>query len=137
MLRRAFTRCAVLLGALAWLAPAWGADDPRTASQFIQGLRERGYFDLASEYLEQVRNDPAAPADLRVLVDYEQGRLLLEEASKSGDLVRRKNLLDEARTKLATFTTANPKHPKRPEALVELARLLTERGHLEIGRAHV
>lgn len=109
---------------------ARGAEDARTASAFVRGLRERGYYDLAAEYLEQVRQQPDAPPELLATADYELGRLLLEEASKTGDLVRRKDLLDEARVKLDKFTKANPGHPRTPEALVELARLLVERGHL-------
>jgi hypothetical protein len=132
MLRRAFATGAVLAGVLAVLPTGRGDEDPKTATQFLQGLRDRGYYDLAAEYLEELRNDPKVPADLRALTDYEQGRILLEEASKSGDLVRRKDLLDQARTKLAAFTEHNPKHPKRPEALVQLARLLVERGHLAL-----
>jgi len=130
MSRRPFAIVAVLMAPLVWLAPAAGADDSRDALRFIRGLRERGYFDLASEYLERLRQDPGTPADLRATVDYELGRLLLDEAAKTGDLVHRKEMLDRARGKLDTFTKANPGHPLAAEALVQLARLLVERGHL-------
>ena len=130
MSRRAFAIVAVLAAPLVWLAPADGAEDHRDALRFVQGLRERGYFDLASEYLERLRQDPGTPADLRATVDYEQGRLLLDEAAKTGDLVHRKEMLDQARGKLDAFTRANPGHPLAAEALVQLARLLVERGHL-------
>jgi len=130
MSRRAFVIVAVLAGPLVWRAPAGGAEDTRDALRFVAGLRERGYYDLASEYLEHLRQDPGAPADLRASVDYEQGRLLLDEASKTGDLVHRKEMLDRARGKLDAFTRANPGHPLASEALVQLARLLVERGHL-------
>ena len=130
MLRRALLTGAVLAGALAGLAPARGDEDMRIADKFLQGLRDHQLYDLASEYLEQLRTEPETPADLRSTIDYEQGRIMLEEASKSGDLVRRKELLDQARGKIATFVDKNAKHPTVPEASVELARLLVERGHL-------
>ncbi len=98
-------------------------------------MRTRGYYDLASEYLEKVRKQPDAPDELKDTADYELGRLLLDEAAKSGDLVRRKDLLEDARVKLDAFTKSKPNHPKTPEALVELARLLVERGHLAMLQA--
>ena len=130
MSRRTFAIVALLTAPLVGLEPAAEAVNFRDASRFVQGLRERGYYDLASEFLERLRQDPATPADLRATVDYELGRLLLDEASKTGDLVHRKDMLDRARGKLDAFTTANPGHPLAAEALVQLARLLVERGHL-------
>ncbi len=134
MMHRGLTLGVVLLAA--GLFPAAGVargdstEDPRIASPFLQGLRDRGYYDLATEYLESVRKQADAPQVIKETAEYEFGRLLLDEAAKSGDLVRRKDLLDQARAKLDGFTKANPNHPKAPEALVELARLLVERGHL-------
>lgn len=134
MVRRAICWGVVLAGVVAGFGPSnvrgEGEEDARTAAQFIQGLRDRGYYDLASEYLERVSKQPDAPPELLATADFELGRMLLDEASKTGDLARRKDLLDQARVKLDAFTKGNPKHPKTPEALVELARLLVERGHL-------
>ena len=110
-------------------------EDARTAASFIQGLRDRGYYDLATEYLAQIVKQADAPPELLSTADYEFGRMLLDEASKSGDLARRKDLLDQARVKLDAFTKSSPKHPKAPEALVDLARLLVERGHLSMLQA--
>ncbi len=110
-------------------------EDTRNAAKFVQGLRDRGYFDLAAEYLESVRDLPDTPPELKTVIDYELGRMLLDEASKTGDLIRRKDILDQARVKLDTFSKANPDHPKASDALVELARLLGERGHLAMLQA--
>ena len=136
MMRRAVSRAAMLAGALSWLAAVpvlvRGDEDVRTAPEFVQGLRERGYFDLANDYLERLRQQPDTPADFRATIDYEQGRILLDESSKTGDLVRRKELLELARGKLEAFTKGNPKHELAAEALVQLARLLVERGHLAV-----
>jgi tetratricopeptide (TPR) repeat protein len=120
------------VGIAAAADPGAGGEDPRVVPQFLQGLRERGYYDLAADYLERVRTQPDAPADLVTAADYELGRLLLDEGSKTGDLVRRKDLLDRARIKLDAFTRANPDHPRAPDALMELARILVERGHLAV-----
>src|SRR5262249_48072828 len=121
------------LGAWVWLspAPATAADEApspasATALKFVQGLRERGYFELALEYLEGLRNAPATPPDLKTIIDYEMGRSLLDEAAHTADLERRKEMFDQARGRLDAFAKANPKHALAPEALVQLARLLVE-----------
>ncbi|HEV3164829.1 MAG TPA: hypothetical protein VGZ22_12440, partial [Isosphaeraceae bacterium] len=142
MLRPGLLLAALLTGTVAWLAPApaVGADDysateAATAQRFLQGLRERGYFDLAIEYLEQLRSAPGTPDDLKVTIDYEMGRCLLEQASHSADLERQRDLLEQARKRLESFAKANPKHRLVPEALVQMARLLVERGHVSMMQA--
>jgi tetratricopeptide (TPR) repeat protein len=134
MLRRAFPLAALLAATLvpSWARPARGDEDSRTALEFVQALRERGYFDLAGDYLEKLRAEKGTPDSVRAVIDYEFGRLLIDEASKSGDLVRRKELLEQARTRLETFTKTQPNHELASEALVQLARLLVERGHLAV-----
>lgn len=133
MVRRAYRLGVVLaVAATGVVLPARADEDVRRAAEFVQGLRDKGYFDLASEYLELVRKQPDAPRELVATADFEQGRLLLDEAGKTGDLIRRQDLLDQARVKLDAFTKANPNHAKTPEAFVALARLLVERGHIAI-----
>src|SRR5262249_58910741 len=92
--------------------------------------KNHGMYDLALEYLNQLRTDPALPADLKTGLDYEEGRTLIDEAARSGDLVLREELLKEARAKLEGFAKANPKRPEARDALVQLAKLLAERGYL-------
>src|SRR4051794_7001920 len=92
MLRRDLLLAALAVATLVAARPGSvrGDEDPRTALEFVQALRERGYFDLASDYLDTLRNEKATPDDVRSILDYEYARLLIDEASKTGDLVRRK-----------------------------------------------
>src|SRR3712207_4001191 len=105
MLRRHRRLAVALAGLVAALPLTVRAQDQtspetRTALRFVQGLRERGYHDLALDYLEGLRQAPGTPPDLRVILDYEQGRGLLEEANVAPDLERRRELLEQARLKL-------------------------------------
>src|SRR5579864_7824397 len=112
MLRTGLLLAAILTGMSVCLSPVMGAEsDTPTTLRFVQGLRERGYYDLAIDYLEQLRAAPDTPADLRVVLDYEMGRSLLEQASHAADLELKRQQLDLARTKLEAFTKANPNHP--------------------------
>lgn len=123
----------VLYLSFATIAPA--DDDLRISIKFVQGLRQRGYFELAGEYLETIGKDPKLPADMKPVVEYELGKNLLENAARTGDLERRKELLDQARGRLESFTKTFPTSPLAADALVQLARLLVERGHLAMLQA--
>ena len=86
--------------------------------------------DLALEYLNVLRGDPAQPGNIKDILDYEEGRTLIDEAARSSDLVLREDLLKEARDKLEGFVKAHPQLTQTREALVQMAKLLIERGHL-------
>ena len=107
-------------------------EDPRTALRFLQELRDHGLHDLALEFIDELRVDPGLPADLKVVLDYQEGRTEIDEAAKTGDLVHRRELLEQARTKLESFVKAQPNHPLTREAMVQGARMLVERGHLAL-----
>jgi tetratricopeptide (TPR) repeat protein len=121
------------IGLLGPLVPA--GEDPRIALRFLQALRDRGLYDQALQYIAQLRADPSLPAELKSILDYQEGRTQIDEASKASDLVRRRELLDEARTKLDSFVKAQPNHPLTREAMVQVARMLVERGHLALLQA--
>lgn len=120
----------LLMGFLAPLAPA--GEDPRIALRFLQELRDHGLHDLALQFLDQLRADPDLPANLKAVLDYQEGRTQIDQASKVGDLVQRRELLEQARIKLDGFVKAHPDHPLSREALVQVARMLVERGHLAL-----
>lgn len=130
MPRRRTAGLVVACLACGFIAPARAGEDPRTAESFLLSLRERGYYDLASEYIERLRSDPGLGEPLKGLLDYHEGRALVDEASRTVDLARRRELLDRAATKLDAFVKGRPQDANAMEALVEIARSLSERGHL-------
>ncbi len=105
-----------------------GSEDPRTALRFLQELRDHGLHDLAIEYIDKLRADTALPADLKAVLDYQEARTELDEASKTGDLVHRRDLLDQARAKLESFVKAQPNHPLAREAMVQARGCLSSAG---------
>lgn len=136
MPRRGILWALALAGSLASPDGLARAQEPIAATpesnleiRFVRGLRERGYFDLAVEHINNLLQSPETPEDLKPVLNYEVGRGLLEEATRSADLERRFALLEQARARLDGFTKRFPKHPLTPEALVQLARLYVERGH--------
>ncbi len=117
---------------LAGASTVRAVDDPRFAAEFVQGLRERGLHDLALEYLDQLRQATDTPADLRKLLEYEEGRTLIEAAAQANDPDASKEKLEKAKGKIEAFVKANPDLPQTTEALVDLAHLLYERGRAEV-----
>ena len=120
----------LFLGLAGNVAPLRAGEDPRTALAFVEELRQRGLHDLALEYLNQLRADPSLPDNVKSILDYEEGRTLIDEAAKSSDLVLRQDLLKEAKDKLEAFVKAHSQLSQTRDALVQMAKLLIERGHL-------
>jgi len=72
-----------------------GAVEPARA--FLEGLRARGYYDTALEYLDQMASSPLAPTEFKEALPYERGVTLIAAArtqrdphSASGSWTRRK-----------------------------------------------
>ncbi|HID74814.1 MAG TPA: hypothetical protein EYP56_02325 [Planctomycetaceae bacterium] len=61
-------RAGLLLGWLAAVSvPAAGGE---AAREFLEGLRARGYYDMALAYLDQLRASPRCPPELKEAIDY-------------------------------------------------------------------
>ena len=75
-------------------APAGAPTAVERELKFLQGLRERGYYDLAMGYIEEQLGREGLPDGLKAALTFEQGRGLLEEATNSADLDRRQALSD-------------------------------------------
>ena len=73
-------------------------EDSRTALRFLKDLRDHGLHDVALDYIKILRDDAQLPAEVKDVLDYEEGRTLIDEAARSSDLVLREELLRDART---------------------------------------
>ena len=119
-----------VVGTRTWVAR--GGDDPRFAADFAAGLRNRGFYDLALEYLDELRKAPDLAADFRQTLDYQEARVLIEAARRDNDFDARRVRLDRAKVKIEAFVRDNPDRAETTEALVALANLLYERGRTEV-----
>ncbi len=108
--------------------PTRAADDPRFALKFVEELRDRGLYDLAIDYLADLRQATNTPDDIKARLDFEEGRALIDAATHGSDPDRAREQLDKARGLLDNFIKKNTNNTLVVEALVELAHLLYERG---------
>ncbi|MCA9041899.1 MAG: hypothetical protein KDA65_16210, partial [Planctomycetaceae bacterium] len=90
---------------------------------FLQGLREREYFDIALYYIEQQQQRPNLDPQMATRLEYEHAALLLESASQFRNPDSRQQRLNLAAKGLQEFVEAHPDHPQVGEANRELAKV--------------
>ena len=100
------------------------------AWRFLEGLRERGYHDMAIEYLQRIRTSPDCPADLKEVIDYEAGTTLVAGSVFAGPL--REQQLEQAGEYFKKFVQDHPNHELVASANTQLANnVLSERGRIK------
>ncbi len=104
------------------------AQAARAWKPMLDGLRQRGFYDTALVYLEQMKADPNAPEAIKEVLDYEIGITLLT-GSESLDRDPEETL-DEAGAHFETFLAAHPHHPLAGKVRSHLANILLRRGRV-------
>lgn len=117
----------VVVGALTGVA---SAEEPYL--EFVRGLRSRGYYDTALEYLNQIADDPDLPPEVGEVLSYERGRTLLDGASRLTNSKQRREQLDLAQAAFEQFVQSAPRHPLAGTANTEQARILMEKAKVDI-----
>ena len=99
---------------------------------FLSGLRDRGYFDSAMEYLDRIEKDARLPAEIRTVLPLERGLTLLENARTIRIPEARSTQLDQAQAQLEQFVQASPNHPRAAEANREQANIFLGRARVAV-----
>jgi len=114
--------------------PCAVAEEP--TQKFMEGLRRRGYPDMAIEYMKQMERSRLAPADFKKSLTYQQGVTLISAARLERDRTLRDQMLDEAQKKLNAFIKANPKHELVLPTIQRLGTIQVERGQAAMAEAN-
>jgi len=129
MWRIVLTAAAVLL-----VCPALArAIEP--AQAFLDGLRERKYFDIALEYLEEAAKNPGVPKAFKETIAYEKGVTLVQGARSQSDLALRETQLDEAQKVLQAFVADQSSSVYTVSARSQLGKVMVERAMARIERS--
>lgn len=99
---------------------------------FVRGLRDRGYPDLALEYLQKLAAKP--PADIAATLPLEMARCRLDVAKTIPDLAQRQRQYTEARTEFQTFLDKNPNSPLAATARGDIAQVTVLLGRAQLAR---
>lgn len=100
--------------------------------EFVAGLRSRGYYDAALQYLDQIEKDTRLPADIRAVLPLERGLTMLENAGTIRLPDAKSAQLDQAQAQLEQFVLANPNHPRAAEANSEQANIFLGRARVNV-----
>ncbi len=124
-----------VLGLLLSLNAALTAQATEPYLQFVQGLREKKYYDYALLYLKSLKDRVDVPDEVRQVIPFEQAALLQDDARSIRNPDTKGRQLDRALALLKQFVDANPRHPKVGPANSQRARILIGKAEFEIWRS--
>jgi len=122
-----FAIVAVASGLLA--SPARGEE---RFQDFLDGLRERGYFDTAEQYLDSLEQRSDTPAPIKAVIPYEKAVTLMESVHQIRDVDLQQKTLDQAEALLERFAKANPGHELSARANMQRGKLLLDKARVQI-----
>lgn len=125
--RVSFCVCCAGLVAGLWLVNSHAAVAEEPVLEFVEGLRERQYFDTALEYLDVAQQRPELSAAIRDVIDLERAKTLQAMGASSRVPEDRDLYLQQAKEALQKFTSAHSNHPQAALANSMLGELLLER----------
>ena len=106
------------------------ASDPHEV--FLQGLRERGYFDTALEYLDVLSDDPETPADLRTTLDLKRAAIWVERSEAARRKEDREQFVGQGQAAYESFLKEHPQHHEAAWAHAQTGQLLFERARYKL-----
>ncbi|MDX1946314.1 MAG: hypothetical protein SFU86_13015 [Pirellulaceae bacterium] len=127
-----FFAAAVALVAAGLSPVAWGVEP---AQAFLEGLRARGYHDIALEYLDACAQNPAVPVTFKQTILFEKGVTLVAGARFQRDGTLREKQLDEGQQVLSQFVTNSAGSPLGISARSQLGNVIVERARYKVERA--
>ncbi len=120
------------LGLLLLATPARAAEPVQA---FVEGLRDRGYYDTALAYIDQMEQQGKLPPELKELLPYERAQTLLTSARDLNNVDAQRQQLDAAEAAFQQFAKATPNHPLAAQANTWRGRILFEKARVEIFEA--
>ena len=119
-----------VFGLLVLSRPPIEAEEP-PYRDFVQGLREKHYADLAEEYLDQLSHQKLPP-EVAAILPLEMARTRVARAQDKSDPGQRLALYNKAREDFTAFLKANPPAELAAEVNFDLARLIRLQGHVQL-----
>ena len=109
------------------------ADEP--AARFLNALRDKGYYDIALEYLDKVKDSPSVPAEFRKRIGFEKASTLIDQVSQLSDRKKIDAKLDLAQKLLGDYATNSGSLVESVRSLSFRSRLLSLRSDVYLNEA--
>ncbi|NOY42849.1 MAG: hypothetical protein GXP26_13575 [Planctomycetes bacterium] len=125
------------VGCFCWTVlalPTWLQAEDR-AAEFLEGLRSRGWHDVALEYLDQADQDPLAGKEFLSRLEFERATTLAQLSKDTASSKERLSLLKRAAEGFNRYAQAHPDSPLGVDALSQASKLLTEQALLLLAKA--
>ena len=106
------------------------------ALAFVRGLQDRGYPDVAVEYLKALQERGSLPPDLAEVFDLEMCRSLRGAANYAFDAKEAEQWRADARKHLDKFLKEKPDHPDAPSATLSAGQFLMDDALAHLRLAH-
>ncbi len=138
-MRHTISRYCIAVG-LGWLAlvASGSVTAAEPAREFLEKLRERGYYDTALDYLDDMATSPTAPIELKQTLEYERGTTLIDASRTTRDVAIREKQLNDAQAALKSFVEkikGDPNNKLLSAAEKQLGNVLVERARMIVERA--
>ncbi len=114
-----------------WFACSGSLQAAEPYLDFVQGLRQRGYYDYAILYLDQIGAAPNTPADIKQVIPYQKAMTLQESSKSIRSPEKQLEQLNMALAYLEEFVKANPNHPSAADANSDRATIMLNKGQAE------
>lgn len=100
--------------------------------EFVQGLRDKNYYDIALDYLNQIESAKDTPKEVRELIPFERAMTLMLFSRTQRLPEEQDETLNMALAQLELFTKQNPNHPKAGTANTERGKIILEKARVEV-----
>src|SRR3989339_177422 len=97
--------------ALGGLFAAGAANGAEQTLAFVRGLQEKGYSDVASDYLKWLAKQPNMPEEIADVFDLEMSKSLRGAANSAFNAEEAQQMTAEAQKDLDKFLKEKPNHP--------------------------
>ncbi|TWU65396.1 hypothetical protein V7x_09430 [Crateriforma conspicua] len=115
-----FSVVAIVTIQLGW-SPTVTAGEP--SKRFLDALRQAGYFDMATAYLDRIDRYPGIDPQWRQSIDLERAQVFVDSALSARQADEQENAFRLAEEQLQAFIKKYPDHSRTSEARLQLGRL--------------
>lgn len=125
----------MVLAALAQLVGSSRLPAAEPHLEFLHGLRARGYYDVALDYLAELSQRSDIDPEITKILPYERAVILVNGASNLTSPKARREQLDAAQAAFEQFVESAGDHPLVGEANSQRATILKERALVDLWEA--
>ena len=124
-------RLLAVVALMVWIASARTSQAVEPYLEFVQGLRDQGYYDFALLYLDQISAKDSTPAEIKEIVPFEKAKTLMDSSKSIRSAEKQIEQLTQANAFLEDFVKANPNHPSAGDANSFRGTILLSKGQAE------